>query len=72
MPGSGPPPKCGIFHIFFFDGFPNHHHLMLIFSDLGIPEDNQSDIVQDTVGTCRPAAEPNLPKLQTVTNKLSV
>ena len=22
MPGSGPPPKCGIFHIFFFDGFP--------------------------------------------------
>ena len=30
---------------------------MLIFSDLGIPGDNQSDIVQDTVGTCRPAAE---------------
>ena len=24
MPRAGPPPKCGIFHIFFFfDGFPN-------------------------------------------------
>ena len=29
MPGSGPPPKCGIFHIFFFFfyGFPNSLYL---------------------------------------------
>ena len=40
-------------------------HLMFVLSDLGIPVDNQSDIVQDTVVDCRPAERgcDNLPKL---------
>ena len=46
---------CSIYDL--FSCVHNHHYLVFVLSDLGIPGDNQSDIVQDTVGTCRPAAE---------------
>ena len=57
---------CSIYDL--FSCVHNHHYLVLVLSDLGIPEDNQSDIVQDTVGTSKSAEKTNLPKLQTVTN----